>query len=151
MCLLKRIAPFVVTLIVGIMLGGFARSFNSTPRNTFSVSPHLVVGSGYGGCRYRMREAVVARDRTPAVILFKPYAPLTSDARRHQTTGIVRLHASLNADGTITDIAPLNTLPDGLTDEAMRAAQQIKFKPATLYGTPISEERNDITFEFDLG
>nr|MBJ6969875.1 energy transducer TonB [Vibrio cholerae] len=33
---------------------------------------------------------------------------------------------------------PLTTLPDGLTEEAVRAVQKIKFLPAMVDGQPVS-------------
>lgn len=146
MYMLKRILPFALTLLLGLLLGGFVNPFYGT-RHEEKTKAMLVfsgVDGHRGGCPSRML------DRTSSFVRFKPLARYTDEARRHATTGIVRLHLKVNADGTVSDVMPLNTLPYGLTEAAVDAAKRIEFSPATLYGQPISEIRDDITFEFPL-
>jgi hypothetical protein len=45
----------------------------------------------------------------------------------------------LGADGNIHAIIPLNSLPGGLTEKAVKAASKIKFIPATIDGKPVSQ------------
>jgi outer membrane biosynthesis protein TonB len=40
-------------------------------------------------------------------------------------------------------------LPDGLTEEAIKALRQIRFRPATKNGTPVSVRMN-IEFSFTI-
>jgi hypothetical protein len=64
---------------------------------------------------------------------------ITTAAQIAQVKGIVVLLAILDADGAVRDILPVQTLPYGLTDEAMRVARQISFKPATKDGRVVSQ------------
>jgi TonB family protein len=44
----------------------------------------------------------------------------------------------VSADGSVKMVRILTSLPDGLTEEAIRAAYQIKFKPAMKDGQPVA-------------
>lgn len=71
-------------------------------------------------------------------ILRKPSAGFTREARQHSTRGYVYLRAILAADETVKHIEVMTGLPDGLTQKAIEAARQIKFKPAMKDGKPVS-------------
>ena len=71
-------------------------------------------------------------------ILKKPTPTYTREARRHLTKGVVVLRAILAADETIKHIEVETGLPHGLSEKAIEAAQQIKFKPAKKDGKPVS-------------
>ncbi len=75
---------------------------------------------------------------TKARILSKPEPTYTEDARRHQTTGTVVLKAIFAANGRVIGIRAVASLPHGLTERAIVAAQHIKFIPATKDGHPVS-------------
>ena len=74
-----------------------------------------------------------------ARILAKPKANYTDLARQNQIQGKIILRATLSADGEIINIIPVISLPFGLTEQAIVAAKQIKFKPAVRNGTQISQ------------
>ncbi|HYY95530.1 MAG TPA: energy transducer TonB, partial [Pyrinomonadaceae bacterium] len=74
-----------------------------------------------------------------AVITFKPEPGFTEDARKNNVTGIVRLRAVLSASGEVTSISVVKPLPDGLTEKAIQAARQIKFRPAQKDGHVVSQ------------
>jgi TonB family protein len=74
-----------------------------------------------------------------AVITFKPEPGFTEEARQHGTTGVVRLRAVLAADGHVRNILAIRRLPDGLTQESVKAARKIRFTPATVNGQPVSQ------------
>jgi len=76
---------------------------------------------------------------TKAIIFSKPEPSYTEQARHHNTRGVVRLSAVLAADGQVKNILAIKRLPDGLTENAIAAARQIKFTPATLDGQPVSQ------------
>jgi TonB family protein len=76
---------------------------------------------------------------TRAVITFKPEPGFTEEARNANVRGAVRLRAVLGADGTVRHVIVLRRLSHGLTEKAVKAARQIKFKPATLGGRPVSQ------------
>ena len=74
----------------------------------------------------------------PLQILSKPQAKYTDVARQNNVQGIIRLRVTFNANGTIGKITPINNLPYGLTEQAVEAAQLIKFKPAVRNGVPFT-------------
>ena len=45
----------------------------------------------------------------------------------------------LAADGTVQDIVPMTTLPDGLSEQAVEAARNIEFTPAAKDGRAVSQ------------
>ena len=53
----------------------------------------------------------------------------------------------LAADGTVQNIVPLATLPEGLTEQAIEAARDIEFKPASKDGRPVSQY---VTVEYNF-
>ena len=74
-----------------------------------------------------------------ALITFKPEPGFTEEARKNNVTGMVRLRAILNASGEVSNISIVKGLPDGLTEKAMAAARQIKFRPAQKDGRTVSQ------------
>ena len=76
---------------------------------------------------------------TRAIITFKPEPSVTEGARNANIRGAVRLRAVLAADGTVKHVTVIWRLSHGLTENAIKAARQIKFKPATLNGQPVSQ------------
>ncbi|MGH9802065.1 MAG: energy transducer TonB, partial [Blastocatellia bacterium] len=73
----------------------------------------------------------------------------TELARQHKIQGSVILSVIYGADGLIHDIRVQHGLPDGLTEEAIAAARQIRFNPATREGKPVSV-RGNIEYNFTL-
>jgi TonB family protein len=71
-------------------------------------------------------------------ILKKPTPGFTREARRNGTRGFVVLEAILAADGAVKHIEVLTGLPDGLSQKAIEAARQIKFRPAVKDGKQVS-------------
>lgn len=71
-------------------------------------------------------------------ILAKPRANYTALARENGTEGTIRLRVTFLASGEIGSIAPVTMLPDGLTEQAMAAAKNLKFTPATKDGKSIA-------------
>jgi protein TonB len=74
-----------------------------------------------------------------AVITSKPDPGYTTEARKNQVTGSVRLRVVLNASGTVTNISVVKGLPDGLTERTIAAARQVKFRPAQKDGRAVSQ------------
>ena len=68
----------------------------------------------------------------------KPEPVYTKEARKNQIEGTVILHCVFTASGQVTNIQVISWLPDGLTEHAIEAAQNIKFKPAMKDGHPVS-------------
>ncbi len=62
--------------------------------------------------------------------LSKPIPNFTDEARKRYTQGIVELKITFNENGKVGIIEVIKGLPSGLTENAIKAAKQIKFKPA---------------------
>lgn len=84
---------------------------------------------------------------SPLKVLSKPRAQYTDQARTNNVQGVVRLKITLQANGSVGSITPLNNLPYGLTEQAIAAARQIKFEPRKVNGVPQS---SIVTFEYSF-
>jgi TonB family protein len=74
-----------------------------------------------------------------AEITAKKLPGYTREARRVGVEGIVALKVLLLGDGKIGRIRVVRRLPYGLTENAIRVACEIKFKPAMKAGQPVAE------------
>lgn len=77
-----------------------------------------------------------ATKMTPAEILSKPTPIYTQEARTHKIEGEVLLEVVFEATGKLRVLRIVKGLGHGLDDSAVRAAQQIRFKPALRDGQP---------------
>ncbi len=91
------------------------------------VDTNISVGSNQG-----------RSDISPFVIYAKPQPKYTDAARENDTQGVVRLKVTLLSSGEIGHVDVISPLPDGLTEEAVAAARQIKFTPKVVNGEPVS-------------
>lgn len=71
-------------------------------------------------------------------IISKPRAPYTDRARQEGITGMVTLLLLFAANGEIPVIIVLEGLGGGLSEEAVKAARQIKFQPRIRDGKPVA-------------
>lgn len=71
-------------------------------------------------------------------ILYKERAKYTEEARQNKVQGTVVLSLIFGADGRIYDVRVVHSLPSGLTEEAILAAQKIRFAPAVRNGRPVN-------------
>jgi len=74
-----------------------------------------------------------------AEILSKPEPGYTREARRAGMQGNVVLKLLLLANGKIDRVRVVRQVPFGLTENAIRAACKIKFKPAVKAGAEVSQ------------
>ena len=74
---------------------------------------------------------------TPVEITFKPNPAYTDDARRLKLEGEVLLEVSFGANGTLHVNRVVRGLGHGLDENAMAAANKIRFKPALRNGQPV--------------
>jgi Gram-negative bacterial TonB protein C-terminal len=74
-----------------------------------------------------------------AIVTFKPEPMFTEKARRKKTHGLVEFFVSFSASGEVKVLSVRKRLPNGLTEEALKAAGRIQFKPALLDGKPVSQ------------
>ena len=82
-------------------------------------------------------------------ILYQEKAKYTEGARQNRVQGTVVVSVVFTADGRVSAARVVRGLPDGLNDEAIKAAQKIKFRPAMKNGQPVSV-RMAIEFTFNL-
>jgi TonB family protein len=76
---------------------------------------------------------------TKAEITARPDPVYTREARRMGVQGLVTLKLLFLPDGKIDRIKVVRTLPYGLTENAIRAACGVKFKPAVKAGNPVAQ------------
>jgi periplasmic protein TonB len=74
-----------------------------------------------------------------AEITAKPNPGYTREARRMGVQGVVTLKVLLLANGKIDRVRVVRRLPFGLTENAILAACEIKFKPAMKAGKEVSQ------------
>ena len=82
------------------------------------------------------KPAEVAPRLTPAEVLSKPTPVYTDEARKLRIEGEVLLNVVFEASGKLRVENVVRGLGHGLDDAAIRAAEQIRFKPATQDGQP---------------
>ncbi len=73
------------------------------------------------------------------VITSKPPPSYTKEARRLGVQGFVTVKVLLSSDSKVSRVRILRGLPAGLTENAIRSACKIKFKPATKGGQAVSQ------------
>lgn len=95
------------------------------------------------------QEVLPMKAELKPVILYKEKASYTEMARLNRIQGTIVLGLIFSKNGEITDLKIIRGLPDGLTLNALKAAQNIRFKPALKDGQPVSV-RGTIEFSFTL-
>jgi TonB family protein len=96
---------------------------------------------GFGDAEAAKPEAPKKRadtaPQTPVEILFKPKPEYTDEARKLKLEGEVLVRVLFSAGGDVRVLDVVRGLGHGLDENALRAAQQIKFKPAQRDGQPV--------------
>lgn len=146
-CFGKRIVPFALTLLAGAALAGVGGVLGSHPVVSRSSVPRLVPKYN----TYECPQSSVNRRHhsTPLTITYEPNTHYTARAWKNNIYGVVSLRVTFGADGEIKSVVPVRRLPDGLTEEAERAAWQIKFVPATENGGPVAVTK-EMDYVFSL-
>lgn len=119
-------------------------------------------GSGYGnGAGSGIRNGNTPEQTTPngnnsnigptvgLKLLSKPSPQYTDAARQNNVQGSIRLRVTFLANGTIGSISPINSLPNGLTEQAIAAARRIKFEPAKRNGIAVNTTKT-IQYNFSI-
>ena len=83
------------------------------------------------------RDEAPKADALPVQILSKPTPSYTADARASRVEGEVLLEVEFSASGKLRVLRVVRGLGHGLDESAIRAAEQIRYKPATRGGVPI--------------
>jgi len=85
----------------------------------------------------RKKGAASEAPTTPVEVLAKSKPNYTEEGRKLKIEGEVRLEVLFTATGEVHVIRILQGLGHGLDEQAVRAAEQIKFKPAQQEGKPV--------------
>ena len=78
-----------------------------------------------------------ASSTTPVEIVYKPKPNYTQEGRALKIEGEVRLEVNFTAAGQVHVIRVLQGLGHGLDEQAVRAAEQVRFRPAQRQGQPV--------------
>jgi TonB family protein len=81
-------------------------------------------------------EAVIG-DYQRLAVIDRKYPQYTIQAKREGTEGQILIRALIDVNGKVTDTEVLHGLPNGLTEEALKALRKSRFQPATLNGEPV--------------
>lgn len=119
-----------------------------------SSEDHIAIVDGPG-----IIQSTNALDRAPvftgkeltvkAKVILKPEPAYTEEARKDQINGTVVLRGIFSASGEVTNLQFVSGLPAGLSENAMAAAKQIRFIPASKDGHFVSMYIQ-IEYDFNL-
>jgi TonB family protein len=84
------------------------------------------------------------------VLLNSPHPLYTEEARRNKVQGVVRVRVFVDANGAVREVVVTRGLPDGLSEQAVRAAYQMRFRPAVKDGRHVSYWLGNVEIEFNL-
>jgi TonB family protein len=130
-------AKGVPGVVVSTGFGNGTAVPDNRPRATGTVQT-----SGFGNAdvpappTVHSRPAETAARVLPAEILSKPTPVYTQEARNLKIEGEVLLEVVLEASGKLRVVRVVRGLGHGLDDNAVKAAEQIQFKPAVKDGQP---------------
>jgi TonB family protein len=141
--LVKRIVPFLVTFSIGVFTAGlFVVPMLKPPCNGLGSGS----GSGGGiGSESSTSTCSLPATNGPVCIISKPRAAYTDGARTNNIEGHVTLRVTFLADGTVGTVQVTDSLPYGLTENAIQAAKSIKFRPKMVDGQPVNTA---MTFQY---
>ena len=84
------------------------------------------------------------------ILLNQPHPLFTEEARKNKVQGVVRVRILVDASGAVKEVVVMRGLPDGLNEQAIRAAYQMRFRPAMKNGQPVVYWLNNVEVEFNL-
>ncbi|HJQ25984.1 MAG TPA: TonB family protein [Blastocatellia bacterium] len=84
------------------------------------------------------RNAVATVVDQKPVPLNSPQPRYTEEARKNKIQGVVIARVLVGADGAVKQARIVRGLPDGLDEQAIQAAYQLRFRPAMKAGQPIA-------------
>jgi hypothetical protein len=149
--LLKRALPFTLTFALGAAVGGFFNLFGTREGGRWRSWSHYGTYEGRRGCGKKFRRAYVPESRRP-IILFKPDARVPTElAMGAASVGLsaTRVRVTFGEDGKVREAVALDRWSREVSEAAERAAQLIRFAPATLDGVPQTVTENvEIRFSF---
>lgn len=108
-------------------------------------------GEGFtiGGPRRADSQPSPAVDSRP-VLLNEPRPFYTEEARKNKVQGVVKVRILVDESGAVRQVVVTRALPDGLSEQAIRAANQMRFRPAMKNGRPVAYWISNVEIEFNL-
>jgi TonB family protein len=140
-----------VAKLAAVQASGFGNSDGNGPvrsKGTGTGTSGVVASAGFGngaidtansGVAHRKNglQPVSSGANAPVEITFKPKPDYTDEGRKQKISGEVRLEVLFRSDGAVHVVRVLQGLGYGLDEQAVKAAEQIKFKPALHQGEPV--------------
>ena len=107
-----------------------------------AANPGTVVAGGFATAASAPRTPAVQKqpepvNEKPVEILVKPRPDYTDEARKMRVEGEVLLRVQFSSSGVARVLEVTRGLGYGLNENAIRAAEQIRFKPAQRAGQPV--------------
>lgn len=99
-------------------------------------SSHGTSGSGTG-----FGTGTSINGNAPLVISSKPRPMYTDAARQNNVEGEIILRVTFLASGAVGGIHVVSGLPDGLNEQAISAARNIKFSPQVVDDNPVTVQK----------
>lgn len=130
-------------------LDAFEKALRLTPpdqEEAHRLTDQIEALKGWIDSRASRRDPSYIRPRP----LNTPQPRYTDEARTAKIQGTVRLAVLVGEDGSVTSTLVFVGIGFGLDQEALRAAQKLKFKPATKDGKPVPFWQL-VLVEFNLG
>jgi TonB family protein len=145
------VAAPVAKLAATTQSGGFGDvtgNGSGHDHGTSATNPNVVMSSGFGngaidplngaGTHSKARSRQPSNGaNAPVEITFKPKPDYTDEGRKQKVNGEVRLEVLFKSDGRVHVLRVLQGLGYGLDEQAVKAAEQIKFTPALHEGQPV--------------
>jgi TonB family protein len=108
------------------------------PGNGNGAGPGDDGGIGGGSNRPGLGKISRADEVDSQPVLLNHIRPsYTEEARRHRVQGVVKARILITADGSVRRVVLQSHLPDGLDEEAIRAALSLRFVPAKKSGAAV--------------
>jgi TonB family protein len=128
--------------------GNAAGNGSGHDHGTGAANPNVVMSSGFGNGAIEAFTSPSTHSKAglrqpsngpnaPVEITFKPKPDYTDEGRQQKINGEVRLEVVFKSDGRVNVLRVVQGLGHGLDEQAVKAAEQIKFKPALHEGQPI--------------
>jgi TonB family protein len=121
---------------------GFGDGVTISPASNGEGTREPVKAGGFGTAvadpdAPKPKQAETPHPVQPVVILSKPNPAYTDEARKLRLEGDVSVDVVFLASGSVQVVRVANGLGHGLDETAVRAAEQIRFKPALQDGKPV--------------
>jgi TonB family protein len=133
--------------------GAAGFSSDPAPRPAPAPAPKPVASPAFAETPPPARAAAppprAPRADRPVEVIYKPAPQYTDEARARRIEGEVALEVEFTADGQVRVLRVVRGLGYGLDEMARRAAEQIRFRPATSNGEPV-DFRANLTILFRL-